>query len=57
MLRDFMLFDALMHEIAHHRLQQYTGKRTARIARTADHEAYADQFAAQCRAQFMEALP
>ncbi len=51
-LRDFMLFDVLMHEIAHHTLQQYTGKRPARIARTADHEAYADRFASKCRTRY-----
>jgi hypothetical protein len=53
-LRDFMLFDVLMHEIAHHTLQQYTGKRPVRIARTADHEAYADKFAVQCRLQYRQ---
>lgn len=51
-LRDFMRFDVLMHEIAHHTLQQYTGKRPARIARTADHEAYADIFASRCRMRY-----
>ncbi len=51
-LRDFMLFDVLMHELAHHTLQQYTGKRPARIARTADHEAYADRFASRCRTRY-----
>jgi hypothetical protein len=51
-LRDFMLFDVLMHEVAHHTLQQYTGKRPVRIARTPDHEAYADRFAVQCRLQY-----
>jgi hypothetical protein len=42
-LRDFILFDVLLHELAHHALQQYTGKRGARIARTKDHEAFAEQ--------------
>lgn len=54
-LRDFMLFDGLMHEVAHHTLQQYTGKRTVRIARTADHEAYARRFARECRLRYREA--
>jgi hypothetical protein len=54
-LHDFMLFDVLMHEVAHHMLQQYTGKRTVRVARTADHEAFADSFAVECRKRYMEA--
>jgi hypothetical protein len=53
-LRDFMLFDVLMHEVAHHTLQQYTGKRPVRIARTTDHEAYADKFAVQCRLHYRQ---
>jgi hypothetical protein len=48
-LRDFMLFDVLLHELGHHLLQQYTGKRRARIARTRDHEAFADAFAERAR--------
>lgn len=51
-LRDFMLFDVLMHEIGHHRIQQYKGNRSARVMRTRDHEASADHFARQCRAQY-----
>lgn len=48
-LRDFMLFDVLMHEIGHHLIQQYKGKRPARVARSRDHEAFAHRFAARCR--------
>jgi hypothetical protein len=48
-LRDFMLFDVLMHEVGHHLIQQYKGKRTLRVARTKDHEAFADRFAYKCR--------
>jgi len=52
-LRDFMLRDVLAHELAHHQQQQYTGKRTVRIRRTHDHEAFAQQLvrrlAAQCQ--------
>jgi hypothetical protein len=48
-LRDFMLFDVLLHEIGHHLIQQYRGKRPARVVRTRDHEAFADYFAFQCR--------
>jgi hypothetical protein len=48
-LREFMLFEVLMHEIGHHLIQQYKGKRPARVARTRDHEAFAHQFAARCR--------
>lgn len=48
-LRDFMLFDVLMHEIGHHLLQHHKGKRRERVARTADHEALAERFAVRCR--------
>jgi len=48
-LRDFLLFDGLMHEIGHHIVQHATGKRTARVMRTADHERRADAFATACR--------
>ena len=52
-LRDFMLFDVLMHEVGHHMVQQYTGKRLARVGRTRDHEAVADRFALQCRRRYV----
>jgi len=48
-LRDYMLFDVLMHEVGHHMAQQYTGKRRVRARRTKDHEAFADLFARRCR--------
>ncbi len=48
-LRQFMLFDVLMHEIGHHMIQQYKGKRLVRVLRTRDHEAFAAQFARRCR--------
>ena len=48
-LRDFMLFEVLVHEIGHHLLQHHAGKRMARIARTHDHEAFAGQFVRRCR--------
>ncbi len=48
-LRDFMLFEVLMHEIGHHLIQHHKGKRRVRTARTKDHEAFADRFAARCR--------
>jgi hypothetical protein len=48
-LRDFMLFDVLMHELGHHMVQQYTGKRIARVRRTRDHEAFAAWLAARIR--------
>ncbi len=51
-LRDFMLFDVLMHELGHHLLQHNKGKRRSRIARTNDHEAFAEQFSANCRRAF-----
>jgi len=48
-LRDFVLFDGLMHEIGHHLVQHHRGKRSMRVMRTADHERYAEAFAAECR--------
>lgn len=48
-LAEFMLFDGLMHEVGHHLIQHHTGKRTARVMRTADHERAAERFAAACR--------
>jgi len=44
-LRDFMLLEVLLHEIGHHFIQHHKGKRTARVARTRDHEAFASYFA------------
>jgi len=43
-LRRFMLEDVLLHELGHHVLQHYKGKRLVRIARTRDHEAFASRF-------------
>jgi hypothetical protein len=51
-LRDFLLFDGLMHEIGHHVLQHARGKRDVRVLRTRDHEELADQFARRCRALY-----
>ncbi len=48
-LHDFVLFDVLMHEVGHHIVQQHTGKRSGRVLRTKDHEAFADRFARRCR--------
>jgi hypothetical protein len=60
-LRQFMLFDGLMHEIGHHRVQHGAGpgpgRRRARVRRTADHERHADAFAARCRAQWASTGP
>ncbi|GAB3986608.1 hypothetical protein V1634_05600 [Plantactinospora veratri] len=56
-LRDFVLFDGLLHEIGHHLVQHGTGKRTVRVRRTADHERYADEFAARCRERWATAAP
>jgi hypothetical protein len=44
-LRRFMLEDVLRHELGHHVLQHNRGKRTVRVARTRDHEAFATRFA------------
>jgi hypothetical protein len=48
-LRDFMLFDVLLHEIGHHVAQHESRRPQQRAHRTADHEAYAELFAARCR--------
>jgi hypothetical protein len=48
-LKNFMLFEVLLHEIGHHLIQQYKGKRSVRIARTKDHEKFAELFAQKCR--------
>jgi hypothetical protein len=50
-----MLFDGLMHEVGHHLIQQYTGKRGDRVMRTVDHERRADAFAARCREVWLDA--
>jgi hypothetical protein len=54
-LHDFMLLDVFLHELGHHVVQQYTGKRSVRVARTRDHEAFADHFARRCRLAFLAA--
>jgi hypothetical protein len=56
-LADFMLFDGLMHEIGHHLIQHHTGKRLARVMRTADHERRAEQFAEACRRAWVRREP
>jgi hypothetical protein len=53
-LRDFMLFDVLLHEIGHHLVQQHKGKRPARVLRTREHEVQADRFARCCRQIYAE---
>ena len=53
-LADCMRFDGLLHEIGHHLIQHYTGKRTARVMRTADHERRAQRFADACRRAWVE---
>ncbi|WP_433219523.1 hypothetical protein ACQP00_15475 [Dactylosporangium sp. CS-047395] len=49
-LRDFVLFDGLMHEIGHHTIQHSANKHRTPTMRTADHERRADAFAARARA-------
>ncbi len=56
-LRDFMLFDVLMHEVGHHLLQHHKGKRLVRVARTRDHELFAESFARRCREVFRAGRP
>jgi hypothetical protein len=53
-LAAFMRFDGLLHEIGHHLIQHHTGKRTARVMRTADHERRAQRFADACRRAWVE---
>jgi hypothetical protein len=54
-LREFVLFEGLMHEIGHHLVQQHTGKRSGRVMRTADHEKRAVAFAEACRRAWYKA--
>jgi hypothetical protein len=56
-LSNFMIFEVLLHEIGHHILQHNAGKRKQRIARTRDHEAFADRFADRCRAAWFDEEP
>jgi hypothetical protein len=48
-LRDFYLDEVLLHELGHHALQHFRGKRAPPRARTKDHEAFAQRFAASAR--------
>jgi len=43
-LRQFIVEDIFLHELGHHVLQHYKGKRPERVARTRDHEAFAISF-------------
>ncbi len=52
-LRNFMLFDVLLHEIGHHLVQQFKGKRKGQLLRTGDHEHSARLFASQCRKAYL----
>jgi hypothetical protein len=56
-LKDFVLFEGLMHEIGHHLIQQHTGKRLVRVMRTANHEHRAAAFADACRRAWTNARP
>jgi hypothetical protein len=53
-LSTFMLFEVLMHEIGHHLIQQFKGKREAQVLRRKDHEALAMAFARRCRESYMD---
>lgn len=50
MLKQFVLLDVLLHEIGHHLIQQYKGKRPARVLRSKNHEQLAELYAQRCRA-------
>ncbi|MGI5239473.1 hypothetical protein [Dactylosporangium sp. CA-139066] len=54
-LRDFMLFDGLMHELGHHVVQQEARRRRTPAMRTADHERRADAYAVRARAAWAAA--
>jgi hypothetical protein len=56
-LKRFMLEGVLLHELGHHVLQHYKGKRPVRIARTQDHEAAAERFASRQRLLLRARLP
>jgi len=53
-LHKFMIFEVLLHEIGHHILQHSSGKRSQRVARTRDHEAFARRFADRCRSAWFD---
>jgi len=53
-LRNFMIFEVLLHEIGHHILQHNTGKRTKRVVRTRDHEAFATRFVERYRTAWFD---
>jgi len=48
-LRWYILEDVVLHELGHHVLQHHKAKRSVRVARTKDHEAFAARFAARQR--------
>ncbi len=52
-LRNFMLFEGLMHEVGHHIIQQFKGKRTVQVLRLKDHELLAHHFARRCRLEYL----
>ncbi len=52
-LANFMLFEVLMHEIGHHIVQHFKGKREAQVLRKKDHEALAETFARRCREEYL----
>ncbi len=54
-LSNFMLFEVLMHEVGHQIIQQFTGKRTAQVLRTKEHELLASAFARRCRQNYFDA--
>jgi hypothetical protein len=55
-LQRFVLGEVLLHELGHHLLQHHQGKRLGRIARTRDHEAFADRSARRWRVRVMPPL-
>ncbi len=55
-LIQFMLFEVLMHEVGHHIIQQFKGKREAQVLRRKDHEALALSFARRCRQSYHDSL-
>lgn len=56
-LRDFMLFDVLLHELGHHVIQHESRQPHTRVRRTRDHEAAAETIAARLRRVVNNARP
>jgi hypothetical protein len=52
-LVNLMIFEGLLHEVGHHVMQHEARAGSRRIARTKDHEAFANAFVARCRTELL----